>query len=125
MVELTKKAFIIILVAAIGLTSFAFAVALNIGGLGDALQGAGGPIAAGLYNIIIQFPIWTLSGGWPTLGASILIVVVLCFISGYNFEQKHVIATIRGSNVPATGVNGYNAQREPEEPERAPTATKV
>jgi hypothetical protein len=80
----SNKVFIVVLVIAIILVSFAFCVALNVGGLGTSLSGVGGPIAKGLYNILNTVPIWISSGGWPTLAVGILaFVVVIPVLAAY------------------------------------------
>lgn len=99
--EISKSWFIVIIAIFVSLTLLAVAVAFNIGGIGAALAGFGGPLAAGLYEIFAALPKWSLSGGWPTLAASIFLVVALMFAAGYLFEEKHIIASITGKNTSA------------------------
>lgn len=100
--EISKSWFIVIIAIFVSLTLLAVAVAFNIGGIGAALAGFGGPLAAGLYEIFAALPKWSLSGGWPTLAASIFLVVALMFAAGYLFEEKHIIASITGKNAQST-----------------------
>lgn len=100
--EISKSWFIVIIAIFVSLTILAVAVAFNIGGIGSSLAGFGGPLAAGLYEILAALPKWSLSGGWPTLAASIFLVLALMFAAGYLFEEKHIIATLKGKNANAT-----------------------
>ena len=71
--EIGKKWLAVIIILAIVLTAFSFAVIFNVGGLGSSLAGAGGPIASGFYNLLVTPLNWALSGGWPTLAVFFLI----------------------------------------------------
>ena len=51
--EIGKKWLAVIIILAIVLTAFSFAVIFNVGGLGSSLAGAGGPLANGFYNVLV------------------------------------------------------------------------
>jgi len=101
--EISGKYYILSIVIIVSIAIFAVLVALNIGGLGTSLAGFGGPIAAGLYEIVAFLPRWILSGGWPTMIAGICIALAVVIASGYIFEEKHIIATVTGKNQQAGG----------------------
>ena len=123
MVTLSNKQFLaIIILIAIGI-AVSFAAIANFGGLGDKLKGIGGPASTGLYNLVARFPQFALSGGWPTMAASIGIIAFLCIGTGYLFEQKQVCATITGNKNVGSNMVG-NLQREPEDAETLKTGAK-
>jgi len=77
MVNIGNKTFIAIIGACILIAVFAMCVALNVVGLGDALAGFGGPVAAGFYEVFAFIPRWALSVGWPTLAVGAIIIPIL------------------------------------------------
>lgn len=96
--EISPKIFATVIIIIVSIAIFAVCVALNVGGLGDTLAGFGGPLAAGIYEIVAFIPRWVLSGGWPTMIAGICILLAALVASGYIFEQKHIIAIVTGKN---------------------------
>jgi hypothetical protein len=118
----SNKVFIAVLVIAIVLVSFAFCVALNVGGLGTALSGVGGPLAKGAYNIFAAIPQFALSGGWPTLTAiGVIFVVIVPILAAYTTWHYDIPYKITGATTTNPAGNYTNTMsREPADPETQP-----
>jgi hypothetical protein len=109
MVQMSNKWFIAIVAIAILIAVLLVLVAMDFMGWGTAVAGFGGPVAAGLYDLFNTVPLWISSGGWPTLAVGMIVfLVVIPVIAGYVFEQKQVIATIKGTNTSTSGT--YQSQ---------------
>lgn len=67
------------------------------------LEGLGGALAAGLYEIFATPLRWILSGGWVTMLAGIFGGVAVIVIFAYIGEVKQPIATLKGTNNTASG----------------------
>jgi len=95
MVQMSNKWFIAIITIAI-VSSVLIAVGLILGWFAP-LAGIGGPFIAGLFEFFAFLPRWVVTG-WPQMIAGICLAVAVIFIFGYMFEQKQVIATLKGTN---------------------------
>lgn len=107
MVQMSNKWFIAIIAICIVVASLIVAGILL--GWFEPLAGVGGPVIAGLYELFATPLRWILSGGWPTMLAGVFGAVAVIFIFGYVFEQKQVIATLRGTNTGASAGTYQNA----------------
>lgn len=118
------KKYLIILAIIIPLVIVATLAFTNFAGIGDQLKGAGGPFAAGLYNVAVGPLNWALGGGFPTLALFYLLgLVVLPFSVAYIIWHYDVPYKIQGATAPSpTSAYTNTMSREPPEPERAPTA---
>jgi hypothetical protein len=120
--NISAKVLAILIIVACSIAVFAVMVAANLFGLGDALAGAGGPVAAGIYNLAIGPVNWALTGGWPTLAVFYLIgIIVVPFTFAYIIWHFDVPYKISGATA-VTPANDYTntMKREPDEPERSP-----
>lgn len=117
MVQLSNKAFLAVILIFAVILVISVLIAVDFMGWGTALSGVGGPIAAGLYNILATLPRWVLSGGWPTMIAGVAILIIIVFGAGYIFEQKQIYGAITGAKAATNPINSGPIQREPEEPE--------
>jgi hypothetical protein len=117
----SNKVYIAILAVAILVTVFAMLVATNQFGLGATFAGAGGPIATNIYNVLVGFPKWVISGGWPTLIAggmiATIIPAVLLAYATWHYDLPCKLTGATASSSPASGYDN-TMKREPDEPER-------
>ena len=120
--NLSKKVFAVILAVAIGLTAFCICAFLDIGGIGTALAGFGGPITVGLKNLGMAPLNWAVTDGWTVLiFYSVLLIGGLAFAS--IWWQYDIPYKITGATTAASPASNYDntMSREPAEPERQPT----
>jgi len=104
MVQMSNKWFIAIITVAILVAVLLVLVAMDFMGWGTELAGIGGPVASGAYDLFNAVPLWISSGGWPTLAVGIVVfIVIIPVVAGYVFEQKQVIATLKGTNTNSGG----------------------
>ena len=123
MVTLSKKILATIIIIAVVIALIAFAAIFNVGNFGASMAGAGGPVAAGFYNLSAGFLKWALSGGWPTLAVFYLLgLIVIPFSFAFIIWHFDVPYKITGAATATNPASGYNnlTPREPAEPERAP-----
>ena len=120
MVQLSSKTFIAVFAVVIAVTII-IVTGLFLGWF-EPLAGIGGPFAAGLFEILAVLPRWVVTG-WPQMGAGILLIVASWIAFGYIFEEKQVIATLRGSSQPSSSGYTNTMAAEPQEPEPAPQPT--
>jgi hypothetical protein len=123
MVQMSNKWFIALFFIAI-LAAVLIVVGLFLGWF-KPLEGFGGQFTAGLFEVLAFLPRFVVAG-WPQMIFGVCLLVAALFAAGYLFEQKQIIATIKGSANPSTGVEaGYTntMNREPPEPEQAPKQT--
>jgi hypothetical protein len=120
----SNKVFLAAIIISVILVAVAFAIALNVGGLGDSVSGFGGPLARGAYNIFVTPFNWVASGGWPTLAAGIGIVGLLMVLSAYATWHYDIPYKITGVTTADNKMLNYTAQKEPEDPETLPKVTK-
>ena len=132
--NLSKKVFALVLILAISLTIFFVCAYLNVGGLGSALAGVGGPISAGLYNIAVAPLNWALTGGWAVaifyVGVLIFGLAVAAFFWQYDIPYK-ILGNPNSSpttafqqntsqTIPVTGLQSTTTSTPTENPFKAP-----
>jgi hypothetical protein len=92
----------------------------NVGGIGSALQGAGGSASKGAYDVFSSPFKFTIAHGWPSL--IIGYVAFLGFAAFCAWATWHYDIPYHFSGVKKSPTEEYDSTmpREPEEPERAP-----
>ena len=101
MVELSNKAWLVITVIVAAAAVFVVCAIANIGGIGTALAGLGGPAGTAAYGVFSAPLAWALSGGGPTLAGFWLGIAILLLVAGVMLERK-VIPRFGGDKVATT-----------------------
>lgn len=128
--KMTRNFLIVVIAITVFLTVFAVCLIFDIGGLGTALAGFGGPIGAAIVGAF-QAPLeWALSGGGPTILAFWAGIILLSSLATY-FLIVPLIARIRATpdttapyqdSPTSSGIPTHGLREEPEE--KADTKTK-
>ncbi len=90
----SNKILVVLLVIAVSVTAFAMAAYVNLGGLGTALSGFGGPIGTAIANAARTPFQWALSGGGPTLAAGYAIIFTIIIVvawANWHYEPWYKI----------------------------------
>ena len=88
MIRLSNKMFLLITAIIVSLAIFTFAVAFDVGGIGDSVNNTLGPMSSTLYAVAAAPFQWALSGGGVTLAATWIILGAFFFFGAYMIEKK-------------------------------------
>jgi len=103
MVTLSGKPLIAVIAICVFIAVFAFAAVFNVGGLGTALAGVGGPVGSAFYSFFNAPVAWASAGGWPTLAAFYATFIVVMLVFAYvvwHFDLPYKVTGAQAATAP-------------------------
>lgn len=123
MVTLSKKVLVFLVITPLIVFGVAIAAILNIGGIGTALAGFGGPFGRGVLNILTAPLAWAITGGGPTIAVFWALIAFGIFGFAYwvwHWDIGYKLSSNMATKSPADGYDN-SVRTEPAEPERSKT----
>jgi hypothetical protein len=122
--EISKKILVALMILPVLIVLFAVACWQNWGGIGTALSGVGGPVGKGFMDLAAAPLTWAVNGGGPTLAIIYSAFFAIVFGFAYwvwHWDIGYKIQNVTAPSTPTTSGYTNTMNREPADPEYAPT----